>query len=140
MTESKSSKYAPPFAAAVTNMFARSLLWAVAVTSTALSGCAAGNTGTVGMAVTDAPADDWSAVNVTFSRGSVHRSASVDENATAGWQEIVNTTRSVDLIALHLNQRIVQGAGTTAYWSGLLVPFAAPVVTTYYVYRDKLPF
>lgn len=65
-------------------------------------GCASGGDGTVGMSVTDAPVDDYSHVNVTFSRGAIHKSG--DNSSQSGWIEIVNKTRTVDLIALHKNQ------------------------------------
>lgn len=88
------------------------------------AGCAdeaEGGTGRVSFAVTDAPTDDYSSVNVTFSRAAIHRSGDGgdsngtaddgDGNATdddedeggAGWITIVNTTRTVDLLALHRN-------------------------------------
>lgn len=70
----------------------------------ALSGCSADEgTGRVSFAVTDAPTDDYTSVNVTFSRVAIHRSSGADENATTGWITIVNTTRTVDLLALHRN-------------------------------------
>lgn len=72
------------------------------ITTFALSGCAAPEgQGTVGMAVTDAPVDDYSYVNVTFSRGAIHKA---DVENGSGWIEIVNTTQTVDLLALHKNQ------------------------------------
>lgn len=68
-----------------------------------LAGCTAdGGTGTVGFAVTDAPVDDYTHVNVTFSRGTIH-AAGGDDNDTSGWIQIVNTTQTVDLLALHHN-------------------------------------
>lgn len=68
----------------------------------AFAGCTTGGSGTVGLAVTDAPDDDYSHVNVTFSRGAIHE-AGGDDNATTGWRDIVNTTQTVDLLALHRN-------------------------------------
>jgi hypothetical protein len=105
-------------------------LLASLLTAFSLAGCAAdeeeGGTGRVSFAVTDAPTDDYSYVNVTFSRAAIHRSgdgadsdgnetadgnATADGNGTAddgngsgaGWITIVNTTRTVDLLALHRN-------------------------------------
>ena len=78
-------------------------LLSVTLMTVGFSGCMSGDSGTVGMAVTDAPADDWAKVEVTFSRGAVHQSGSADPNVTSGWKEIVNTTKAVDLIALHQN-------------------------------------
>jgi hypothetical protein len=67
-------------------------------------GCAApAETGTLAFAVTDGPTDDYETVNVTFSRVAIHRSQGADANETAGWLTIVNTTRTVDLLALHRN-------------------------------------
>lgn len=92
-------------------------------------------TGRVSFAVTDAPTDDYSYVNVTFSRAAIHRSGDgadsdgnetddadeaaenetddneADDDETAddksdsgsGWITIVDTTRTVDLLALHRN-------------------------------------
>ena len=86
-----------------------------------LAGCAddEGGTGRVGFAVTDAPTDDYTHVNVTFSRAAIHRSGGDDSNGTddgaddnetdegddsgAGWITIVDATRTVDLLALHEN-------------------------------------
>jgi hypothetical protein len=66
-----------------------------------LSGCSAPEEqGTVGMAVTDAPVDDYSYVNVTFSRAAIHKA---DAENGSGWVEIVNKTTTVDLLALHKN-------------------------------------
>jgi hypothetical protein len=92
------------------------------LTAFTLAGCASNDeegTGRVSFAVTDAPTDDYSHVNVTFSRAAIHRSgdgADSDGNETdgngtddgdggsgAGWITIVNTTRTVDLLALHRN-------------------------------------
>lgn len=93
------------------------------LTAFTLAGCTTNDgegTGRVSFAVTDAPTDDYSYVNVTFSRAAIHRSgdgADTDGNATAdgngtaddgagsnvGWITIVNTTRTVDLLALHRN-------------------------------------
>jgi hypothetical protein len=68
-----------------------------------LAGCMSGGQGTAGMTVSDAPVDDWSKIEVTFSRGAIHKSEGADANSTSGWIEIVNTTRTVDLLALHHN-------------------------------------
>ena len=101
------------------------------LTAFTLAGCTTDDehgegTGRVSFAVTDAPTDDYSYVNVTFSRAAIHRSgdgADSDGNETAdgnettdgnetaddkggsgaGWITIVNTTRTVDLLALHRN-------------------------------------
>lgn len=94
------------------------------LTAFTLAGCTTDDdgegTGRVSFAVTDAPTDDYSYVNVTFSRAAIHRSgdgADTDGNETddgngtadnetgsgAGWITIVNTTRTVDLLALHRN-------------------------------------
>lgn len=73
------------------------------VTVALFSGCTADSTGTVGLAVSDAPVDDWNKIEVTFSKGAIHRSGSADPNASSGWITIVNTTRTVDLLALHRN-------------------------------------
>ncbi len=74
----------------------------VLMTTLALSGCAAPDEqGTVGIAVTDAPVDDYSYVNVTFSRAAIHKA---DVENGSGWIEIVNTTQTIDLLALHKNQ------------------------------------
>lgn len=75
----------------------------LAMTAVALSGCTADSQGTIGLAVSDAPVDDWNKIEVTFSKGAIHRSESADPNATSGWITIVNTTRTVDLLALHRN-------------------------------------
>lgn len=77
----------------------------LAVVAVVAAGCVGGGQGTVGIAVTDAPTDDYSSVNVTFSRGAIHRSGG-DNNTTAGWITIVNSTRTVDLLALHKNDTI----------------------------------
>lgn len=72
------------------------------VAALSLSGCSAPkDQGTVGIAVTDAPVDDYAYVNVTFSRAAIHKA---DVENGSGWIEIVNTTRTVDLLALHKNQ------------------------------------
>lgn len=73
------------------------------VTLVALSGCTGSEKGTVGIAVTDAPVDDYTSVMVTFSRAAIHRSQGADANATTGWITIVDTTHTVDLLALHRN-------------------------------------
>ncbi|MEK6975945.1 MAG: DUF4382 domain-containing protein [Candidatus Thermoplasmatota archaeon] len=92
------------------------------LTAFVLAGCATDEeegTGRVSFAVTDAPTDDYSYVNVTFSRAAIHRSGdggdsdgnetedgnetADDDGAGAGWITIVNTTRTVDLLALHRN-------------------------------------
>jgi hypothetical protein len=89
------------------------------LTAFTLAGCATDDgegTGRVSFAVTDAPTDDYSYVNVTFSRAAIHRSGDgadsdgnetsdneTDEGSGAGWITIVNTTRTVDLLALHRN-------------------------------------
>jgi uncharacterized protein DUF4382 len=65
-----------------------------------LSGCTGKSTGTVGVAVTDKPTEDYSSVMVTFSRAAIHKSG---DNESGGWMDIANTTRTVDLLALHAN-------------------------------------
>jgi len=66
-----------------------------------LSGCASQSKGTVGVAVTDKPTEDYSAVMVTFSRAAIHKSG---DNESGGWMDIANTTHTIDLLALHANQ------------------------------------
>lgn len=82
---------------------ALSLILPLLFLAAGLAGCTSDSKGTVGMSVTDAPVDDWNKIEVTFSKGAIHRSESADPNATSGWITIVNTTRTVDLLALHRN-------------------------------------
>jgi Domain of unknown function (DUF4382) len=84
----------------------RNLLWlTVMLAVVPLSGCADSDeeTGTVHFAITDAPTDDYSSVNVTISRVAVHRSQGADANDTTGWITLVDEAHTVDLIALHEN-------------------------------------
>ncbi|PUA96323.1 uncharacterized protein DUF4382 [Acidovorax sp. 107] len=60
----------------------------------------AGGTGTLRMALTDAPSCGYSAVNVTVEKVRVHQSSSAAET-DAGWSEIVlSPARRVDLLTL----------------------------------------
>jgi hypothetical protein len=57
--------------------------------------------GTLGVAITDAPACGFDEVNVTVSKVRVHQSSSASENA-AGWTEItLNPTRKINLLNLN---------------------------------------
>jgi hypothetical protein len=57
--------------------------------------------GTLGVAMTDAPACGFDEVNVTVSKVRVHQSSSASENA-AGWTEItLNPTRKINLLNLN---------------------------------------
>jgi hypothetical protein len=77
------------------------LTTSVVLLLTAFAGCASQDSqGTVGIAVTDAPTDDFESVSVTFSRAQVHKAGGDNES---GWMEIVNESRTVDLLALHRN-------------------------------------
>src|SRR5688572_32478261 len=63
-------------------------------------GDAGGGTGTLRMALTDAPACGYDAVNVTIERVRVHQSSSAGENDT-GWSDLVVTPQQrVNLLAL----------------------------------------
>ena len=57
--------------------------------------------GTLGVAMTDAPACGFAAVNVTVSKVRVHQSSSASENA-AGWTDItLNPARKINLLDLN---------------------------------------
>lgn len=65
-----------------------------------LAGCVGGGEGTVGFFVTDAPTDDWSRLNVTFSKVEIHKAGA---DNSSGWVTLVEERRTVDFIALHAN-------------------------------------
>lgn len=63
-------------------------------------GGGAAGTGTLRLALTDAPACGFDEVNVTIEKVRIHQSATADDGA-AGWSEVVvNPTRRVDLLSL----------------------------------------
>lgn len=77
-----------------------------AVLLTGLAACGGGGgdntagSGTLRLALTDAPSCGYDTVNVTVSKIRVHQSSSADD-ADAGWSEIVlNPARRVDLLSL----------------------------------------
>lgn len=79
-------------------------LWLAPATLALLSACGggsdAGGSGTLRLALTDAPACGYDQVNVTVERVRVHQSASADDSA-AQWQEIVlSPARRVNLLNL----------------------------------------
>lgn len=79
----------------------------------ALAGCTAKtSTGTAGIAVTDAPSDDYSSVVVTFSKAAIHKA---DAGNESGWQTISNTTKNFDLVGLKKNNTVGNfGFGTVS--------------------------
>src|SRR5215207_2334268 len=71
----------------------RSLVVACGAATIALAACGGGGdtgggTGTLRMALTDAPACGYDAVNVTIERVRVHKSSSAGDN-DAGWSDLV---------------------------------------------------
>jgi hypothetical protein len=79
----------------------------VAVLSAALLGCGGGDgadttagSGTLRVALTDAPSCGYDAVNVTIEKVRVHQSSNASDNAS-GWSEVVlNPPKRVDLLSL----------------------------------------
>jgi hypothetical protein len=81
-----------------------------------IGGTGTGDSGTMRMALTDAPACGFDAVNVTIERVRVHQSAGAAEGAD-GWQEIVvNPPRRVDLLSL--TNGVLEELGETALPAG----------------------
>jgi hypothetical protein len=57
-------------------------------------------TGTLNLSLTDAPAaDNFSAVNITFSKVTVNQSS--DENVAGGWITLSDTPQTIDLLTLN---------------------------------------
>lgn len=81
-----------------------------------IGGTGTGDSGTMRMALTDAPACGFDAVNVTIERVRVHQSAAAADGAD-GWQEIVvNPPRRVDLLSL--TNGVLEELGETALPAG----------------------
>jgi hypothetical protein len=77
---------------------------------------AAPSTGTLAVAMTDAPACGFDAVNVTVNKVRVHQSASAGE-ADAGWTDItLSPARKIDL--LKLTNGVIESLGQTALAPG----------------------
>ncbi len=76
------------------------------------SGDSAGQTGTLHVSLTDAPAGVFDAVNVTVSKVRVHKSAASTEN-DAGWTDItLNPARKINL--LNLSNGVLEDLGQTS--------------------------
>lgn len=79
----------------------RTLVLAVALLGPALTGCLAGEgTGTGAIYVKDAPEDDWSHVNVTFTKVQVHQGNESDDDGDGEWITVAENEsgREVDLL------------------------------------------
>jgi hypothetical protein len=92
-----------------------------AAAAIALAACGGGSsdpgTGTLRVALTDAPACGYDAVNVTIERVRVHQSSSAGDN-DAGWSEIVlSPRRRVDLLSL--TNGVLEELGQTPLPAGL---------------------
>jgi len=93
------------------SLLSNRLAWACGVVALALAACGGGGgsgggsepvsgTGTLRLALTDAPACGYDAVNVTIERVRVHQSDSAGDN-DAGWHDLVISPRQrVDLLSL----------------------------------------
>jgi hypothetical protein len=101
--------------------FSRRLAAAGAAAAIVLAACGGGSsdpgTGTLRVALTDAPACGYDAVNVTIERVRVHQSSSAGDN-DAGWSEIVlSPRRRVDLLSL--TNGVLEELGQTPLPAGL---------------------
>lgn len=77
---------------------------------------AAGSTGTLGVALTDAPSCGYDAVNVTVNKVRVHQNATAGEN-DAGWTDItLNPARKINL--LNLTNGALEDLGQTPLAAG----------------------
>lgn len=98
-----------------------SLLAGAVLTAATLAACGGGGggtaaTGTLGVAMTDAPACGFDAVNVTVSKVRVHQSAAAGDS-DAGWTDItLNPARKIDL--LKLNNGVLEALGETPLSTG----------------------
>jgi hypothetical protein len=108
------------------NNFIRTLYLPTAIGfATLLSACGGGGggsststsgTGTLQVALTDAPSCGFNEVNITVSKVRVHQSSSAGEN-DAGWQDIVlNPAKKVNLLTL--TNGILQDLGKTTLAAG----------------------
>ena len=76
------------------------VLVSLLVTTAIFSGWLQNEIGTLVLQITDAPGDlNITRANVTISKVMVHRSAAVN-NTTAGWEMVVNDSKTFDLISL----------------------------------------
>lgn len=79
-------------------------------------GASAPASGTLGVALTDAPACGFDAVNVTVSKVRVHQSAAAGEN-DSGWSDItLSPARKINLLAL--SNGVLDSLGTTSLAAG----------------------
>lgn len=90
-----------------TSLARRLAPWAVALLATACGGGGGGisgtgaQMGTLKLALTDAPACGFDAVNVTIEKVRVHQNAGVDDENDAGWIDVpVSDVKRVDLLSL----------------------------------------
>lgn len=95
-------------------------IWLASATLALLSACGGGSdsggSGTLRLALTDAPACGYDQVNVTVERVRVHQNASADDSA-AQWQEIVlSPPRRVNL--LDLTNGVLEELGSTPLPAG----------------------
>ena len=71
----------------------------VLIASCAFSGCIRPGTGQLVLKITDDPGLNIQKANVTISQVLIHRNAAIN-NTTAGWEMMVNTSQTFDLISL----------------------------------------
>ncbi|MDB5825519.1 MAG: hypothetical protein JWR21_4223 [Herminiimonas sp.] len=80
------------------------------------SGASAGGTGTLGVAMTDAPSCGYDAVNVTVNKVRVHQSSSASDT-DSGWTDItLNPARKINL--LNLTNGVLEDLGQTPLAAG----------------------
>lgn len=103
----------------ITRSLGRRFAGAAAIAALMLSACGgsgSGGTGTLRVALTDAPACGFQAVNVTIEKVRVHQSSGAGDN-DGGWSDIVLTpARRVNL--LDLTNGVLQELGQTALPAG----------------------
>jgi hypothetical protein len=108
----------------------------LAVLLSACGGGGGGDSGTLRLALTDAPACGFDRVDVTVQKVRVHKSGSANE-ADDGWSEVVlNPAKRVDLLSLtngalaELGQTPCQPASTTrcaSCWHPTTPPIRSPI-------------
>lgn len=105
-------------------ILARRLLpWAVALLTTACGGGGGGisgtgaSMGTLKLALTDAPACGFDAVNVTIEKVRVHQNAGVDDENDTGWVDVpITDVKRVDLLSL--TNGVIEELGQTSLPAG----------------------